>query len=268
MNKSYVRKTGKSYISKAAFAIAIFISSIFADTIYLKDGREVNDAAVVEIGVNEVKYKIGKRDVLYTAKKSDIAIIFYKDGTKEVFGSESGGTGQGAQNDNMHSMQNIQNTVIVGNTPVNGNAAPAPYYERDTYENFTTGQRWATWGLNWMLPGVGSLLVMSDWTGAITQWVLLGGGLVMAVGLGIDYEEEECYSSSYSYSCGEIATPNGFFTAGVLMIVAGGVYNIVRSASYDKPKKVAYNEYDGFNFAVLPDKHGGFMPYFMYSKAF
>lgn len=249
-------------MNKVVLIIAIFVSSIFADTVYLKDGREIKDAIIVEIGVNEVKYKIGKREVLYTAKKSDIAIIFYNDGTKEVFGSESGGSaGQGTHND-MHSLQNIQNTVIVGgSTP---QSEPKVY---DTYENFTTGQRWATWGLNWLLPGVGSLLVMSDWTGAITQWVLTGGGLVLAIGLGIE-TSEECYGSGYYSSCDEYQETNGFFIAGVIMVVSSGIYNIVRSASYDKPKKVAYNQYEGFNFAVLPGRHGNFMPYLTYSKAF
>jgi hypothetical protein len=243
------------------FAFAVFISQIFADTLYLKDGREIKDATVTEIGVDDVKYKIEGRTVLYTVRKADIAIIFYKDGSKEVFGHESSGSASaqhGTQN-----MQNIQNTVIVGGAQGGTQAYPEA---KDSYENFTTGQRWATWGINWLLPGVGSLLVMSDWTGAITQWVLLGGGLAMAIGLGIE-TNEECYGGAYSY-CVESTGPNGFFTAGALMIIAGGVYNIVRSASYDKPRKTAFNQLEGFNFAILPNRHGNFMPYLMYSKSF
>jgi putative component of toxin-antitoxin plasmid stabilization module len=56
--------------------LLILAQTIFADTLYLKDGNEIKDVKIVEIGVSEVKYKIGKKDVLYAVKKSDIAIIF------------------------------------------------------------------------------------------------------------------------------------------------------------------------------------------------
>ncbi len=243
-------------MNKIIFAIAIFVSAIFADTIHLKDGREINDATVVKIGINEVEYKIGKREVLYTAKKSDIAIIFYKDGTKEVFGSD-GSTGQGQQN-----IQNIQNTVIVGGSPpVDGSA------HNETYENFTTGQRWATFGLN-LIPGVGSIVIMDDWTGAIVQWVLTGGGVIMvSIGTEADKTYKECHYNDYR-SCEEAKGQNNFIDAGTAMGAASIIYNIFRSITYDKPKKVAYNKYEGFNFAVLPDKHGRFTPYMTYRKTF
>jgi len=55
---------------------------------YLKNGQEIKDATITEIGISEVKYKIDEKEILYIVKKSDIAIILYADGTKEVFDSD------------------------------------------------------------------------------------------------------------------------------------------------------------------------------------
>ena len=41
-------------------------------------------------------------------------------------------------------------------------AAPA----KDSYQNFNIGHRWATFGLNYLLPGLGSLVIMRDFAGA------------------------------------------------------------------------------------------------------
>ena len=49
---------------KSIFVISLLLAcSAFADTLYLKNGQEISDATVIEIGVSEVKYKIGKREV-------------------------------------------------------------------------------------------------------------------------------------------------------------------------------------------------------------
>jgi hypothetical protein len=74
-------------ITLAVIIAAFSVSSVFADTMYLKDGQEIKDAVVTEIGDSDVKYKIGGRQVVYTAKKSSIAVIIYDDGTRETFGS-------------------------------------------------------------------------------------------------------------------------------------------------------------------------------------
>jgi hypothetical protein len=53
--------------------------------IYLKNGQEIKEATVIEIGIDEVKYKVGTRAVVYVAKKSDVAAILHTDGVKEFF---------------------------------------------------------------------------------------------------------------------------------------------------------------------------------------
>jgi hypothetical protein len=252
-------------INRFLSAIFVLVSSIFADTIYLRNGQEVKDASVTEIGVSEVKYKVGKKAVIYTVKKSDIAIIFYADGTKDVFEAESkndnAATGQGVQ-----IVQNVQNSVTPTNNINNATASTANTESKDRYENFTTGQRWGTWGLNLILPGVGSLLIMNDFRGAITQWILIGGGYALML-TGTD-TVKDCYSSYYSY-CDEKVEYTTLGYVGAIMVISDFVYNIYRSASYDKPHpKTAYGKHEGFNMAVLPNRHGGLNAYLMYNKAF
>jgi hypothetical protein len=72
-------------MSKIIPIAAVLVSLAFADTLYLKDGREIKDATVTKISDAEVEYKIGKRETVYTAKKSSIASILYDDGTEDVF---------------------------------------------------------------------------------------------------------------------------------------------------------------------------------------
>jgi len=250
-------------MNKIALIVAILAYSIFAaDMLYLRNGKEIKDASIVEIGVNDVKYKVGKKDVLYTVKKSDIAIIFFADGSKEVFEAESksdnAATGQGVQ-----IIQNVQNTVTPTNNTQVTVAPTANTESRDRYENFTTGQRWGTWGhLN--LPGVGSLLIMNDWKGAIIQWILFGGGYaLMLTGTETAYD-----CSPYSSYCDERTEPTALGLVGAVMVVSDFVFNIYRSASYDKPHSVAYGRHNGFNFAVIPNRHGNLMPAVTYNKAF
>jgi len=65
--------------------VFVLVSSLFADTISLRNGQEIKDAVVTEIGDSDVKYKIGQRATVYIAKKADIAFIIYDDGTKDIF---------------------------------------------------------------------------------------------------------------------------------------------------------------------------------------
>ncbi len=67
---------------------AIFNTLLAQDNIILRNGEEVK-AKVQEVGISEIKYK--KFDnltgPLYTVLKSDVFIIKYENGSKEVFGN-------------------------------------------------------------------------------------------------------------------------------------------------------------------------------------
>jgi hypothetical protein len=141
-------------------------------------------------------------------------------------------------------------------------ARPAyPVIYETQNKNFTGGQRFGTWVLNWLIPGVGSLAVMQDWGGAATQWVLFGGGII-CVANGID-----THTDYYGYTEPE---PNALFFVGVGAILSNGIYNIVRSATYTKkmPKNMAFLENAGLNVAVLPDRDGNIKGYMLYSMEF
>jgi len=253
-------------MNKIALIVAILAYSIFAaDTLYLRNGKEITDASIVKIGASDVEYKVGKKDVLYTVKKSDIAIIFFADGTKEVFEAES--KSDGTVSGGVQIVQNVQNSVTpTNNTQVS--VAPATSVESRVdsgYENFTTGQRWGTWALNaFTLSGLGSWLIMSDVLGGFVHL----GLDVAAVAAFLGSEHETCEDYGGYYTIYSECRKEYDLTWFAVFYISGGIWNIYRSASYDKPKKVAYSKYGYINMAILPDKHGNFMPAVIYNKMF
>jgi len=80
-------------ISKFVLLIVLFCISTLRlsaqDIITKKDGTEIQ-AKVFEIGTNEVKYtRFGTTSPTYTLLKSEIFMIKYENGTKDVFNDES-----------------------------------------------------------------------------------------------------------------------------------------------------------------------------------
>jgi len=122
--------------------------------------------------------------------------------------------------------------------------------ENNSYQNFTTKQRWGAWALNLTINGLGSWVVMGDVTGG---FVHLGLG-VTALGIFIATENQEHGISEDKML--------------VVFLCTGAFWNAYRSISYDKPRSVAHREYEGFNFAILPDRRGGFMPAVVYNRGF
>jgi hypothetical protein len=253
MNNHITRK-GVACYAPTFMAILFMATLAFADTLYLKDGSEIKDAKIVKIDVDKVEYKIGKKEVLYTAKKSDIAIIFYADGTKETFKDEGSSSEKQPiininQNVNQNNNQNVN--VAVGTQSV----VKEPVYRC----GFTAGERWGTFFLN-AIPGLGSIAVMDDWTGAIVHWSWVGSGLVALM-------------------VSEFLTPpnhDGVRTdidkfseiVGYIAILSSPVWNSYRSYSYCKPGSVACGSNGGFNISVLPTRHGSLLPAVTYSKSF
>jgi hypothetical protein len=146
-------------------------------------------------------------------------------------------------------------------------------------QNFSTGQRVGTGLLNMLLPGVGSIAVMDDWTGGLTTLALFGGGVALGliggqtcaeiVGLppaSDDFSAPNSNSGSSSTSCGN----STLFYVGIVTAISGYIYGaFIRPAFYDKPtpKNTAYRN-EGFNFTAMPNRHGNFMPAVFYNKAF
>jgi hypothetical protein len=109
--------------------------------------------------------------------------------------------------------------------------------EKNGNKNFTIGQRFGTFGMN-IIPGLGSIVVMDDWGGAITQWVLVGSG---------------------------IASIDSF---GPVLICFDILFNIYRSATYNNLKNATSSKNEGFHLSVLPNRYGKVMPYLVFSKGF
>jgi len=74
-----------SPIGIAAIIIITFCNLVFADTVYLKNGSNIENVTIAEITPTDIKYKIGERAVLYTIPKDDATKIVYKDGSEDVF---------------------------------------------------------------------------------------------------------------------------------------------------------------------------------------
>jgi hypothetical protein len=233
-------------MNKIFFSLAVLVSSIFADTLYLKNGEEIKDVTVIEIDASEVKYKIGKDEILCTMGKADIINIVYSNDTKETFDSDFNlaDSNQSSQKLCVH-----HSNLFILTLPLTLgflfliNAFPLAFEPNLEPCNFTAEERWGTWGINLFLPGFGSLLVMNDIPGAITQWVLLGSGIAIGV------KTENASIISY-------------------FLIVNFIYNSLRSGTYNEPRNIAYNKHEGFNFAVMPNRHGNLLPAVTFSKTF
>jgi hypothetical protein len=83
------RKAMKTFFTSAF--LAVFSFGVFSqDTIYTRNG-EMIPAKVYEITQNEIKYKKPSNPdgPLYVANKSDVALIEYKNGSKDIFPTDA-----------------------------------------------------------------------------------------------------------------------------------------------------------------------------------
>ncbi|MDR0307998.1 MAG: CsgG/HfaB family protein [Chitinispirillales bacterium] len=136
------------------------------------------------------------------------------------------------------------------------------------YKDFTGIQRWGTFGLNWLIPGVGSFTIMKDNVGGWIQAVSALSGYIMMFNGFDTYEEQRYgyYGTSYTETYTE---PNGWLWTGYGLLLFNFGFNIYRSASYHKPvPKSASSCTDGFNFAVLPNQNGDLKAKMQYNLSF
>jgi hypothetical protein len=152
------------------------------------------------------------------------------------------------------------------------------------YENFTTGQRWGTWALNALVvPGLGSYVVMHDWVGgsvmlglSITGSILVASGIVSIMNASITetvYDSSSYYGGYYTeYRTDESKLTSGIIVASIggVVLLAEGIYNIVRSVSYNKPAPKITTGFDpsALNIVVLPGKEGIDKVYLSYTMSF
>ncbi|GBU25395.1 hypothetical protein R83H12_02038 [Fibrobacteria bacterium R8-3-H12] len=71
---------------KFIFAFIGFLAcSVFADTIYLKNGNKIENATLTEITQTDIKYNVSGRVVVYTISKDSTAKVVYNDGSEDIF---------------------------------------------------------------------------------------------------------------------------------------------------------------------------------------
>lgn len=85
--------------ASALLTAAVLASQALADNITMNDGQTVENATVLKVGVREIEYKVGKRKVLYTVRKADVAKIAYKDGSVDLFPLKEKRKGDGWKGD-------------------------------------------------------------------------------------------------------------------------------------------------------------------------
>jgi len=108
-----------------------------------------------------------------------------------------------------------------------------------THNRFTGGQRWETFGLNLLLGGFGSLLVVDDMTGAAVQMIpwIVGFPLFFA-GLII----------------GDIPA---ITIAGGVLWAGQNVYNVIRSVTFGRRTRTAFAAApEAWNITITPGKNG------------
>jgi hypothetical protein len=205
------------------------------DIILMKSGDEI-EAIIVEIGSTEVTYKEhGNPDgAVHTVLKSDIFQIKYENGNRVLF------------------------SEVVTNTPA-------------AHENFTTGQRVGTWLLNSLLPGIGSFAIMKDnrgggiqlGVGTLAYILTIAGAVKIVKGAASEYKLVQDAYGFYSY---EWVNDEGALKGGIAMTVIGsllftgnGIFNIIRSVTYDKPAPAVAGGFDwsGLQIALLPGSRVG-----------
>jgi len=117
--------------------------------------------------------------------------------------------------------------------------------ESSGYSNFSEIDRWKTWAVNALtINGLGSVIFMGDVLGGIVH-LGLGVGAVVSLVNAMNAEDRSA----------ELALFSGFYFSGF-------VWNIFRSATYDKPNpNASLLDPSHFNLAILPNKKGDGMAY-------
>jgi len=171
---------------------------------------------------------------------------------------------------------NVQNDYIVASLMGNNAATSTTVPLATGYQNFSSGQRWGTWALNnFILPGLGSYVIMQDYTGGTIQLVLgvsglgfyLGGLAVLLSSYRTEYVEQTYDYKTGTYSGGydETIVDEDMMSGGIAMMVISGtlllsdfIYNIVRSATYDKPQPQVGSlaDLNAWSLAILPGENG------------
>lgn len=230
-------------------AVFLFAGGVFSasaqDLIALRNG-DVIEARVTEISPSEVRYKRfdhlnGPTIVIPVA---DVLSIRYENGTVEIPGSAPVAA-QPSSPPPPAATPSQPPAVATPSAPPQHTAPPAQ--AALSYEGFSTGERWGTWALNSLIPGVGSHVVMRDRTGVGVQWALFGPALI-------------CYLITFATEGNEdYLLPVTTGILGGVLHLSFAIFNIARSATYSRPvstRRGSLADPDAWAVAILPGKDG------------
>jgi len=130
-------------------------------------------------------------------------------------------------------------------------APPAPVHAMQVGQ-FTVGQRWGTWFLNGILPGVGSLAIMNDRFGGWFQIICAGLGFTFMIA------SNTALASNVYWGGFVIGRQRntGVWTVGWLLFSTWQVYNIIRSATFGRNAPAVAAMPVPWNIALTPGKNG------------
>ena len=152
--------------------------------------------------------------------------------------------------------------------------APAPTQPGPPYRDFDVGDRFGTWALNaFVLPGLGSYAVMHDVLGGTIQLIVGGVGwglgiasivvIFNAVNDTLTSAADDPLATATSDNPTQtiddaINTSRGLIIASVAVITVNGIFNIIRSATYHKPKPKVGSLVDpnAWSLAIVPGSNG------------
>jgi len=122
-------------------------------------------------------------------------------------------------------IQGTFSSVVMRNDPVLASLlgqphAPGAAAGPARAAGFTVGQRWATYWLNWLVPGLGSFVIMGDVFGGVFQAVTGLGGNAMVV-------------------MGVMFISPGLWLPGMFMQITYAIFNIARSAAFGRNAQMA-----------------------------
>ena len=115
--------------------------------------------------------------------------------------------------------------------------AQPPGLARPRPADFTIGERWGTYWLNMLIPGLGSFIIMRDTFGGVFQLITGVGGYLLTLG-------------------GLAIHSGGMITIGVLSQLTWVIYNIARSATFTRDPSRFASALEQWNLAVIPGING------------
>ena len=121
------------------------------------------------------------------------------------------------------------------------------------FQDFTMGQRWGTFLLNWVLPGLGSFVIMQDTVGG---FVNLGLGMGAYLGYILFWSTAGWVDDGWRFYYRSFPA---FWIAGLGLHIGQVVHNAWRSFNYTRPMPAAMAfifENDALDIGLVSGRNG------------